>query len=732
MSATSAFSSGPSSPGPLALTLSGASVGSPGFLGASGPGSTAVDTIDAGSGPEEGELVESGAEGVSANPQKESDAPSGAASAAGASASASGQGETAASIESALDSLVYQLSSSSLTGGRDYHQRMAEQLKSDDIAARLEATQAYRRSLAHRQELEQQQTKSAGCTCTASGAASAAAQGAAHSPSFPGFGGRTASGGLAESSGGAGGLGASPASFSRSGTSGSAFSSLGDAVMDVTIQDMLDQDLVCDVVRSVGMPHPHLQLESILLIQRLCRGTFSQTRQIVSSTLIDSLVQILLGVTGGCVGTGAPELRLAVLGLFTKLAQDFKAHRDFSLLRPAAGVVPAVVEAVKAAPDLEGTRCIHALVSSNLQQLKVDVAPILSILIWLMKNSDDQAILCLAASACVTLCERPEGVDVVLNSPALPTILHLLHHEDQRVVFDALSVAAKIAFVGSTVQIDRAINIGVVQAMVEVLQNPAVSNPTTRARACNTLGNLGCETPKQVQPIIETRAFPLLVEIFQMDPDYNTRIEAAYAVCACLSRADSQQVGYIISCTARPPAFSGFSRNRGSSSRAALEGPLSSNRGTMFGSGVSSYLSSPLAFSSSSRLGSGQLGLVYGTPRITEKPPPAILSFGGSNPCLGLIADMLELVCESDPTNSGSLKLCKAILRGLDNILEVGAQEARLLGLTENPYAKLFHEVQGDLKLSQMQFFPDYNIAAKTHSILERYFEDATTWNTRK
>ncbi|EPR57686.1 Armadillo/beta-catenin family repeat-containing protein [Toxoplasma gondii TgCatPRC2] len=710
MSATSAFSSGAASgSGPLSLTLTGrpgAAVGSPEFLGTGAPGSTAA-SLDAVAAPEEGEIIEvPRPDGVAAsNPQKESDAP-----AAGSSAGAAGQGEAAASIESALDSLVHQLSSSSLTGGRDYHQRMAEQLKSEDIAARLEATQAYRRSLAHRQELEQQQ-KNASCACPGSGSASATpSSGSGPASSFSQFGGRPAAG-LEAASGGL--------------NSASAFASLSDAaVMDVTIQDMLDQDLVCEVVRSVGLPHPHLQLESILLVQRLCRGTFSQTRQIVSSTLVDSLVQILLGVTSGRVGAGAPELRLAVLGLFTKLAQDFKAHRDFALLRPAAGVVPAVVEAVKAAPDLEGARCIHALVCSNIQQLKVDVAPILSILIWLMKNSDDQAILCLAASACVTLCERPEGVDVVLNSPALPTILQLLHHEDQRVVFDALSVAAKIAFVGSTVQIDRAINIGVVQAMVEVLQNPAVSNPTTRARACNTLGNLGCETPKQVQPIIETRAFPLLVEIFQMDPDYNTRIEAAYAVCACLSRADSQQVGYIISCTARPPAFSGFSRSR---SRAGLEGPVvSSTRGA-----APAYLASPLAISSS-RLGTSQLSLVYGTPRITEKPPPAILSFGGSNPCLGLIADMLELVCESDPTNSGSLKLCKAILRGLDNILEVGAQEARLLGLTENPYAKLFHEVQGDLKLSQMQFFPDYNIAAKTHSILERYFEDATTWNTRK
>lgn len=196
-----------------------------------------------------------------------------------------------------------------------------------------------------------------------------------------------------------------------------------------------------------------------------------------------------------------------------------------------------------------------------------------------------------------------------------------------------------------------------------------------------------------------------------MDPDYNTRIEAAYAVCACLSRADPQQVGYIISCTARPPAFSGFARNGRPASRAVALNPVggTGNRDSSTPSSSpflpSSSSLSPFSISAASRsspfVGAAGTTLptlgfgVFAAPRpVIEKPPPAILSFGGNNPCLRLIADMLELVCESDPMNSGSLKLCKAILRGLDNILDVGAQEAKLLGLTENPYARLFHEVQ--------------------------------------
>lgn len=477
------------------------------------------------------------------NPQKESDAHSASSSSAGggtegAAAEGGGGGVESSSIESALDSLVSQLSCSSLTGGRDYHQRMAEQLRSSDVSARLEATQAYRRSLAHRQELEQQQ-KSTSCACSSQSTHLPAGQSPSSSLMALSGGGAAGRAGALVDTGGGGGMGshvhrndvntsvARHASAGGGSTSPS-LSEGGGAVMDVTIEDMLSGDLFPHVVASLGMPHPLLQLESILLIQRLCRGTFAQVQaQVVTPALLSALVDLLVAVSRGQVVTGAAEIRLALLGLFTKLFQDFKAHRDYSLLRPATGVVPAVLEAVQANPDLEGARCLHALVCSNLQQLKVDVSPILSLLVWFMKNSDNQTLLCLSASACVTLCERPEGVDVVLSSPALPTVLRLLRHEDQRVVFDALSVAAKIAFVGSTIQIDRAISLGVVQAMVEVLQNPAVSNPTTRARACNTLGNLGCETPKQVQVSVSRKGSGSFLSSFTLRPPH--------AICAVFS-----------------------------------------------------------------------------------------------------------------------------------------------------------------------------------------------------
>ncbi|CDI73821.1 Importin subunit alpha, related [Eimeria praecox] len=562
-------------------------------------------------------------EEVQTGPERGKEEPTQVASPASATSAFNDACAATASLENALDSLVSQLGNSSLT--YDNGLRMMTNLKSPEIALRLEATQAYRRSLSSRQE----------------GAGAVANTGASSS------------------------LGSLPSGADlRSGP-----------LLDISIDEFVEMNLVAHVIESLSMPHPHLQLESILLLQRLCRGTFAQTLRVVSSSLLDAVVDILNKLT--LDSPGGMELRVAIFSFLTKIALDFRHEKDLSLVRRPL-VLPAVLRCANLHPGVEAVRCVEALVHPRFCTADMKVT-VLKFLVRIMANSTDPASLSLACSACVTLCDSPEGVSAVLEAMAMPHIMKLLCHSDENVVFDALSIAARIAFIGTTQQIDLVIGMGTVSTMVQVLTDPAVSSPMARARACNTIGNLGCETPTQVQAIIDTQAFPLLLEIFQVDPDYNTRIEAAYAVCACLSRASPQQVGVIVCCTTRAPAF--LDRGRGAS-----------------------------------RVFFAQ-----------EPDEPCVLSLTGSNPCLHLIADMLELVSQSDPSNSGSLKLCKAILRGLENILEVGVQEGKSLDLPENPYARLFQAVQGDIKLARMRYFPDYNVATKAHSILQ-YF---TTLSSR-
>ncbi|CDJ61323.1 Importin subunit alpha, related [Eimeria maxima] len=559
-------------------------------------------------------------EEMQTGPERGKEEPTQVASPASATSAFNDACAATASLENALDSLVSQLGNSSLT--YDNGVRMMTNLKSSDIALRLEATQAYRRSLSNRQEGAVVNTGSTLGTTLPSGAEL------------------------------------------RSGP-----------LLDISIDEFVEMNLVAHVIESLRMPHPHLQLESILLLQRLCRGTFAQTLRVVSSSLLDAVVDILKKLT--LDSPGVVELRVAIFSFLTKIALDFKHGKNLSLVRRPL-VLPAVLRCANLHPDVEGVRCVEALVHPRFCSADMKLA-VLKFLVRVMAESKDPASLSLACNACVTLCDSPEGVSAVLEAMAMPHIMKLLCHSDETVVFDALSIAARIAFIGTTQQIDLVIGMGTVSTMVQVLTDPAVSSPMARARACNTIGNLGCETPTQVQAIIDTQAFPLLLEIFQVDPDYNTRIEAAYAVCACLSRASPRQVGVIVCCTTRAPSF--LDRGRGTS------------------------------------------GVYF----AQDPDEPCVLSLTGSNPCLHLIADMLELVSQSDPSNSGSLKLCKAILRGLENILEVGVQEGKSLDLPENPYARLFQAVQGDVKLARMRYFPDYNVATKAHSILQ-YF---TTLSSR-
>lgn len=429
-----------------ALQHAHASQGPQGPLGPQGPPQRAESQQD---------MQEEGASG----PERGKEAPTQVASPASAASAFTDACAATASLENALDSLVNQLGNSSLT--YDGGLRMMANLKSADIALRLEATQAYRRSLSSRQE---------GVLATAAGAAAAA-------------GAPAVLGGGALSSG---------ADQLRSGP-----------LVAVCIDEFIDMNLVSHVVDSLRLPHPHLQLESVLLIQRLCRGTFAQTVRVVSSGLIDAVVDILKSLT--LDSPGGMELRLAVFSLLTKLALDFKNEKDLTLVRRPM-LLSAVLRCANLHPGVEAVRCVEALVHPRFCSAEMKVG-VLKFLVRVMAESSDPASLSLACNACVTLCDSPDGVSAVLEARAMPHIMKLLCHADEGVVFDALSIAARIAFIGTTQQIDQVIGMGTVSTMVQVLTDPAVASPMARARACNTIGNLGCETPTQVQvrkPCIHT------------------------------------------------------------------------------------------------------------------------------------------------------------------------------------------------------------------------------------
>lgn len=332
-------------------------------------------------------------------------------------------------------------------------------------------------------------------------------------------------------------------------------------------------------------------------------------------------------------------------------------------------VIDLLLKFVENVPNLNGVRVCYTLVLHGLKTFYVstcqiyektflkELERITNYLSTCIKRGDER-ILFLASSTCITICENQIGIDILLKTDILHYAVQLCDSFNADLAFEALSIISKIAYAANHQQICVLITRDVIQALKKILNNPR-NKPGARARACNALGNIGCETSAEVEFLIRHDVFPLLVDIFQTDNDFNTKIEAAYAVCACLSKANQKQVGYIISCTA-----------------------------------------------TANRL--------------------------GQNICMQLIADMLELVSESDPMNNGSVKLCKSILRGLENILDKGDDETKDLSLWENPYVFMFKEVQGDVKLLQMQFFPEYYVVNKTYDILGKYFSLTSTWNNRK
>ncbi|GBE61543.1 Importin subunit related protein, putative [Babesia ovata] len=201
-------------------------------------------------------------------------------------------------------------------------------------------------------------------------------------------------------------------------------------------------------------------------------------------------------------------------------------------------------------------------------------------------NSVDYQVLSRTCATLVCLGEHRFGVDMLLEANCLPGVLKIAlsvvtKHEEflstlmdkdvydgsaisqmrdsvtpqmHQLTFDALSVISKIAFTANRRQAAALLDMGVAEAIVKMLNCP-ISSVMLRTRAANTLGNLGCESETEVQTIIEADALPTLVRTYREVLEQDTKVEAAYAICACASRANRKQVGYIVSCTSRSCAI---------------------------------------------------------------------------------------------------------------------------------------------------------------------------------
>ncbi|KAK1938483.1 hypothetical protein X943_001636 [Babesia divergens] len=194
-------------------------------------------------------------------------------------------------------------------------------------------------------------------------------------------------------------------------------------------------------------------------------------------------------------------------------------------------------------------------------------------------NVRDYAILSKVCATLVSISEHKFGIDLLLETNCINDVMRLAlsvvsryelmlkdqglyyHGKDMtmrehitpqnhQLSFEALSVISKVAFTAHRRQISALLDLGVAEVLVKVLNCP-LSSTLVRTRSANTLGNLGCESETEVQVIIDADAFPILVRTFQEFTEQNTRVEAAYAICACASKANRSQVGYIISCTSR-------------------------------------------------------------------------------------------------------------------------------------------------------------------------------------
>jgi importin subunit alpha-1 len=139
------------------------------------------------------------------------------------------------------------------------------------------------------------------------------------------------------------------------------------------------------------------------------------------------------------------------------------------------------------------------------------------------------------------LCRGKPAPDFTKLSPSLPTLLKLLHSNDDEVICDALWALSYLSD-GSKDRLQSFIIHGIPQKLVEFLGH---SSDSVKTPALRTVGNIFTGDDLQTQVLIDAGALPYLSKLMTSNHRSSLRKEACWAV-SNIAAGNSQQIDAVL------------------------------------------------------------------------------------------------------------------------------------------------------------------------------------------